>query len=165
MTITPDAEDLLRLEHQVCFALNNATRAFGAVYRDALKDLGLTYPQYLVMIALWQHGELTVKRLGELLRLDSGTLSPLLKRLEAAGLLVRERSAVDERSVLVRTTAAGEAMREQAAEVPRTIARRTGFDPDELRELHRLLGRLTERLDAAVVGTVGEPETPGAAGR
>ncbi|MEZ0069756.1 DNA-binding MarR family transcriptional regulator [Streptacidiphilus sp. MAP12-20] len=152
MTTTPDAEDLLRLEHQVCFALHNATRAFGGIYRDALKDLGLTYPQYLAMIALWQHGELTVKRLGELLRLDSGTLSPLLKRLETAGLVVRERSALDERSVLVRTTAAGEALRAEAQSVPVTVARRTGLDPSDLRELRALLGRLTDRLDAAGAG-------------
>ena len=149
MTITPDAEDLLRLEHQVCFALNNATRAFGALYRDALKDLGLTYPQYLAMLALWEHGELSVKRLGELLRLDSGTLSPLLKRLETAGLVLRERSPLDERSVLISTTAAGTALREQATRVPAEVAARTGFDLDEMRQLRGLLGRLTDRLDAA----------------
>ncbi|WP_042386921.1 MarR family winged helix-turn-helix transcriptional regulator [Streptacidiphilus melanogenes] len=146
-----DAENLLRLEHQVCFALHNASRAFGAIYRDALKDLGLTYPQYLAMLALWEHGELSVKRLGELLRLDSGTLSPLLKRLEAAGLVKRERSAQDERSVLVSATASGAALREQATEVPLEVARRTGFDVAEMRELRGLLGRLTDRLDAAGV--------------
>jgi DNA-binding MarR family transcriptional regulator len=155
MTATPDAEDLLRLEHQVCFSLHNASRAFGAIYRDALRDLGLTYPQYLAMIALWQHGELSVKRLGELLRLDSGTLSPLLKRLEAAGLVVRERSALDERSVLVRVTAAGAALREDARQVPTAVARRAGLDPRELRELQGLLDRLTDRLDAA--GTSADP--------
>lgn len=145
---TGDTENLLRLEHQVCFALHNATRAFGAVYRDALKDLGLTYPQYLAMMALWEHGELSVKRLGELLRLDSGTLSPLLKRLETAGLVKRERSPLDERSVLVSTTAAGAALREQAAGVPLAIAARTGLDRDDMRELRVMLERLTDRLDA-----------------
>ncbi|WP_042371152.1 MarR family winged helix-turn-helix transcriptional regulator [Streptacidiphilus neutrinimicus] len=152
MTATPpptDAEQLLRLEHQVCFALHNASRAFGAIYRDALKDLGLTYPQYLAMLALWEHGELSVKRLGELLRLDSGTLSPLLKRLESAGLVRRERSAQDERSVLVSATAAGAALREQATQVPLEVAHRTGFAVEEMRELRGLLGRLTDRLDAA----------------
>ncbi|MEY9877035.1 DNA-binding MarR family transcriptional regulator [Streptacidiphilus sp. MAP12-33] len=147
--MTVDAENLLRLEHQVCFALNNATRAFGAIYRDALRDLNLTYPQYLAMMALWEHGELTVKRLGELLRLDSGTLSPLLKRLEAAGLVVRERSPLDERSVLVSPTSAGTALRERAALVPAEVAARAGLDADELRQLRGLLGRLTDRLDAA----------------
>ncbi|RAG82199.1 MarR family transcriptional regulator [Streptacidiphilus pinicola] len=145
---TTDAENLLRLEHQVCFALHNATRAFGAVYRDALKDLGLTYPQYLAMMALWEHDELSVKRLGELLRLDSGTLSPLLKRLESAGLVKRERSALDERSVLVSVTAAGTALRERATDVPLTVAARTGLDREGMSELRTLLDRLTDRLDA-----------------
>jgi DNA-binding MarR family transcriptional regulator len=155
MTATPptDIENLLRLEHQVCFALHNASRAFGAVYRDTLKDLGLTYPQYLAMMALWEHGELSVKRLGELLRLDSGTLSPLLKRLETAGLVRRDRSPQDERSVLVSTTAAGTALREQATRVPREVAARTGLDIEEMRELRGMLERLTDRLD-----------TPGASG-
>jgi DNA-binding MarR family transcriptional regulator len=156
MTATPqktEAENLLRLEHQVCFALNNATRAFGAIYRDALKDLGLTYPQYLAMMALWEHEELSVKRLGELLRLDSGTLSPLLKRLESAGLVRRERSPQDERSVLVSATPAGVALREQAAAVPAEVAARAGLDVEELRQLRGMLGRLTDRLDAA--GTSG----------
>ena len=150
MTINPEAEDLLRLEHQVCFALNSASRAFGALYRDLLQDLQLTYPQYLTMMALWQHGELPVKRIGELLRLDSGTLSPLLKRLEAAGLVRRSRSAEDERVVLVSLTASGEALREPAGEVPRELARRSGLEVAELRQLHELLNRLTDRLDAAL---------------
>lgn len=81
------ATDWLRLDQQICFSLSAASRAFGSVYRVVLKDLGLTYSQYLVLLVLWEHGELPVKRLGEHLRLDSGTLSPLLKRLEAAGLV------------------------------------------------------------------------------
>src|ERR671922_2043504 len=85
MTTTPTT-DWLRLDQQICFSLHAASRAFGGVYRVVLKDLGLTYPQYLVMLVLWEHGELPVKKLGEHLRLDSGTLSPLLKRLETAGL-------------------------------------------------------------------------------
>src|SRR3954451_4729216 len=87
----PD-EEFLRLDNQICFSLHAASRAFGSVYRVALKELGLTYPQYLVMLVLWEHGDLPVKRIGEYLRLDSGTLSPLLKRLEAGGLVRRERS-------------------------------------------------------------------------
>src|SRR5919106_5388922 len=124
MTTAPDTPtpDWLRLDQQICFALNAASRAFGGVYRVVLKDLGLTYPQYLVMLVLWEHGELPVKKLGEHLRLDSGTLSPLLKRLETAGLVRRERSARDERSVEVRLTEAGVALREQALQVPRRIA-------------------------------------------
>ena len=153
---TGDAEDLLRLEHQVCFALHSASRAFGAVYREALRDLELTYPQYLAMLTLWEHGELPVKRMGELLRLDSGTLSPLLKRLEAAGLVRRERSSADERSVIVRPTAAGAALRLRARDVPRQIAASTGLDPQDLRSLHTMLLNLTERLDGAVRPTGGE---------
>ncbi|MBC3839884.1 MarR family transcriptional regulator [Streptacidiphilus sp. 4-A2] len=148
-TTTAEPDDLLRLEHQVCFALNSASRAFGGVYREALRDLDLTYPQYLAMLTLWEHGELPVKRMGELLRLDSGTLSPLLKRLEAAGVVQRTRSATDERSVMVRPTATGAALRERAARVPLRIAEATGLDPVELRALHGMLTRLTERLDAA----------------
>src|SRR3954465_7333828 len=95
MTTPPTATDWLRLDQQICFSLNAASRAFGSVYRVILKDLGITYPQYLVMLVLWEHGDLPVKKLGEHLRLDSGTLSPLLKRLETAGLGPRERSAPD----------------------------------------------------------------------
>src|SRR4051794_19854383 len=114
----PAPDDLLRLEQQVCFALHSASRAFGGVYREALRDVDLTYPQYLAMLTLWEHGELPVKRMGELLRLDSGTLSPLLKRLEAAGLVTRSRNPQDERSVIIRLTATGSALRERAQQVP-----------------------------------------------
>lgn len=150
MTTTP-ATDWLRLDQQICFSLNAASRAFGGVYRVVLKDLGLTYPQYLVMLVLWEDGDLPVKRLGERLRLDSGTLSPLLKRLEAAGLVRRERSARDERSVEVRLTEEGDALRERALQVPQRIAAATGFDVDEIRELGARLDRLTRALDAAAV--------------
>lgn len=150
MTTTP-ATDWLRLDQQICFSLNAASRAFGGVYRVVLKDLGLTYPQYLVMLVLWEDGDLPVKRLGERLRLDSGTLSPLLKRLEAAGLVRRERSARDERSVEVRLTEEGEALRERALQVPQRIVAATGFDVDEIRELGARLNRLTTALDAAAV--------------
>jgi DNA-binding MarR family transcriptional regulator len=147
--MTTPAADWLRLDQQICFSLNAASRAFGGIYRGLLKDLGLTYPQYLVMLVLWEHGDLPVKQLGEHLRLDSGTLSPLLKRLEAAGLVRRERSARDERSVRVRPTGEGEALRERALEVPRRIAAATGFDLDEIRDLRARLDRLTGALDAA----------------
>ncbi|WP_030617742.1 MarR family winged helix-turn-helix transcriptional regulator [Streptomyces sclerotialus] len=142
-------QDHLRLDQQICFALHAATRAFGGLYRTALRDLGLTYPQYLVMLVLWEHGELPVKRIGAHLRLDSGTLSPLLKRLEAAGLVRRERSAADERSVTVRLTADGDALRTRAEEVPRRIAAATGLPLAELADLRGRLNALTETLDAA----------------
>ncbi|WP_345584900.1 MarR family transcriptional regulator [Streptomyces prasinosporus] len=143
------ADDWLRLDQQICFSLNAAARAFNGVYRVVLKDLGLTYPQYLVMLVLWEHGALPVKKLGEHLRLDSGTLSPLLKRLEAAGLVRRERSAHDERSVEVRPTGEGAALRGRALEVPRRIAAATGLRIDEIQALRTRLDLLTTALDAA----------------
>ncbi|MFD3876102.1 MarR family winged helix-turn-helix transcriptional regulator [Streptomyces sp. NPDC058623] len=144
----PD-QDFLRLDGQICFALNAASRAFGGLYRVVLKDLGLTYPQYLVMLVLWEHGTMPVKQLGQHLRLDSGTLSPLLKRLEAAGLIRRERSTEDERSVHAVLTDEGAALRGRAVEVPRRIAAATGFELAEIRDLQTRLGRLTAALDAA----------------
>ncbi|MFC8274112.1 MarR family winged helix-turn-helix transcriptional regulator [Streptomyces sp. NPDC057271] len=140
-------EDFLRLDQQICFSLHAATRAFNGVYRAALKDLGLTYPQYLVMLVLWEHGELPVKRIGEHLRLDSGTLSPLLKRLEAAGYVERRRSAEDERSVTARPTEAGTALREKALAVPRRIAAATGMELEEMRAMRARLNELALRLD------------------
>ncbi|KOV59101.1 MarR family transcriptional regulator [Streptomyces sp. MMG1121] len=146
--------DWLRLDRQICFSLHAASRAFNGVYRVVLKDLGLTYPQYLVMMVLWDQGDLPVKVLGEHLRLDSGTLSPLVKRLEAAGLVRRERSAEDERSVRVRLTGEGTALRERALEVPRRIVGATGFDPAEIADLRERLDQLTTALDEAAVRAV-----------
>ncbi|MFC9281854.1 MarR family winged helix-turn-helix transcriptional regulator [Streptomyces collinus] len=155
---TPSAPetDWLRLDRQICFSLHAASRAFNGVYRVILKDLGLTYPQYLVMLVLWERDDLPVKKLGEQLRLDSGTLSPLVKRLEAAGLVRRERSAEDERSVRVRLTEEGAALRERALEVPRRIAAATGFGVAEIGELRERLDQLTSALDAAALS-----EAPG----
>ncbi|MEV6834119.1 MarR family transcriptional regulator [Streptomyces sp. NPDC051133] len=148
----------LRLDRQICFSLHAASRAFNGVYRVVLKDLGLTYPQYLVLLVLWEQGDLPVKRLGEELRLDSGTLSPLVKRLETAGLVRRERSVEDERSVWVRLTEEGAALRERALEVPRRIARATGFDLEEIAELRERLDRLTTALDAAALSEARNAE-------
>ncbi|WP_435811841.1 MarR family winged helix-turn-helix transcriptional regulator [Streptomyces massasporeus] len=160
---TPD-DDWLRLDQQICFSLHAASRAFNGVYRGILRDLGLTYPQYLVMLVLWEHDELPVKKLGEHLRLDSGTLSPLLKRLEAAGLVRRERSARDERSVEVRLTEEGVALRGRALQVPRRIASSTGFGPEEVRALRARLDELTTALDTAAARTEpqGGPSTAAA---
>jgi MarR family transcriptional regulator, organic hydroperoxide resistance regulator len=110
--------DHLRLDDQLCFALYAASRAVTARYRPLLDPLGLTYPQYLVMLVLWEQDQATVQQLGRQLRLDSGTLSPLLKRLEDAGLVTRARRPEDERSVLVRLTARGRRLRTRAAAVP-----------------------------------------------
>ncbi|MEV7414573.1 MarR family transcriptional regulator [Streptomyces sp. NPDC089919] len=150
-TETVADRDFLRLDAQICFSLNAASRAFGGLYRVILKELDLTYPQYLVMLVLWEDGPTPVKELGRRLRLDSGTLSPLLKRLEANGLVRRERSAQDERSVSAHLTEAGAALRERAAAVPRRIAAATGFELGEVRELQARLDRLTAALDAAAL--------------
>ncbi|MFE3517526.1 MarR family winged helix-turn-helix transcriptional regulator [Streptomyces sp. NPDC059166] len=144
----PDAE-LLKLDHQVCFSLQAASRAFGGVYREALRDLGLTYPQYLAMMVLWEHGPSAVKSIGERLHLDSGTLSPLLKRLESAGLVRRERAPEDERSVTVHLTEAGASLRERALPVPRAILAATGMTVEEVLTLQEVLGRLTTSLGRA----------------
>src|SRR5687768_11088671 len=117
----------LLLENQLCFEVHATARALDGVYRSLLRDLGLTYPQYLAMMVLWEREPVTVKELGAALRLDSGTLSPLLKRMEAAGLVRRERSAADERSVLVRLTPDGAGLRARAEEIPERIFAATGL--------------------------------------
>jgi DNA-binding MarR family transcriptional regulator len=139
----------LRLKRQVCFALYSASRAVTAYYRPLLEPLGLTYPQYLVLLVLWERGECSVKELGADLLLDSGTLSPLLKRLESAGLLDRRRDPADERSVLVRLTATGDDLRRQAAGVPANVAAASGLPPRELAELRDTLTALTQTMLAA----------------
>ncbi|MEU4771084.1 MarR family transcriptional regulator [Micromonospora sp. NPDC023644] len=138
--------DPLALEQQVCFALSVAARGVVAVYRPLLEPMGLTHPQYLVMLALWQHAPLSVRDLSRLLQLDPGTLSPLLKRLEATGYVRRERDPADERSLAVTLTAAGEALRERAEQIPPAIVERLGMPVEELRHLHAVLTRV---IDAA----------------
>ncbi len=138
------------LKHQVCFSLYAASRAATAVYRPMLADLGLTYPQYLVMLLLWERDGASVRELGEELDLDSGTLSPLLKRLESAGLLVRRRAADDERRVGVHLTAAGGALRAKASEVPARIAEAAGLTPAELTALNGTLAKVTGALHSRI---------------
>ncbi|MET3719334.1 MULTISPECIES: MarR family transcriptional regulator [unclassified Arthrobacter] len=135
-----------RLDRQVCFALYSASRAATAVYRPVLEDLGLTYPQYLVMLVLWESEPKGVKELGEELGLDSGTLSPLLKRLEAMGFLERRRSGEDERRVAVHLTPGGRALSAKASGIPRHLADAAGLSPDELEQLRATLERLTQAL-------------------
>ncbi|ADL43576.1 MarR family transcriptional regulator [Micromonospora aurantiaca] len=139
-------EDPLALEQQVCFALSVAARSVVAVYRPLLEPMGLTHPQYLVMLALWQHAPLSGRDLSRLLQLDPGTLSPLLKRLEAAGYIRRERDAADERSLAVSLTAEGQALRAQAERIPPAIVQRLGLPLADLRHLHTAL---TEVIAAA----------------
>ncbi|GGO15850.1 putative transcriptional regulator, MarR family protein [Micromonospora parathelypteridis] len=140
--------DDLVLRRQVCFALYAASRALTDVYRPILDELGLTYPQYLVLLVLWERPDdaPTVSELGAELRLDSGTLSPLLKRLEGAGLVVRRRSARDERRVEVGLTEQGRALRQQVDEVPLQIARATGLGITELVALRDTLTRVTDTI-------------------
>ncbi|WP_074318796.1 MarR family winged helix-turn-helix transcriptional regulator [Micromonospora cremea] len=140
--------DDLVLRRQVCFALYAASRALTDVYRPILDRFGLTYPQYLVLLVLWERPDdaPTVSELGAELRLDSGTLSPLLKRLEGAGLVVRQRSARDERRVEVSLTEQGRALRQQVDEIPLQIARATGLDIAELVALRDTLTRVTDTI-------------------
>ncbi len=138
-----------RLDRQVCFALYSASRAATAVYRPVLEDLGLTYPQYLVMLVLWESEPKGVRELGEELGLDSGTLSPLLKRLETMGLVERRRSGEDERRVAVNLTPAGRSLSSKASGIPRHLADAAGLSADELEQLRTTLERLTEALHRA----------------
>ncbi|WP_433386612.1 MarR family winged helix-turn-helix transcriptional regulator [Micromonospora sp. KLBMP9576] len=139
--------DHLVLRRQVCFALYSASRALTDVYRPVLDEFGLTYPQYLVLLVLWERDDApTVSELGTALRLDSGTLSPLLKRLEGAGLVVRTRSARDERRVEVGLTGDGRALRHRMGGVPERVARATGLTEAELVALRDTLTRVTETI-------------------
>ncbi|MGX5714480.1 MarR family winged helix-turn-helix transcriptional regulator [Arthrobacter sp. MAHUQ-56] len=135
-----------RLDRQVCFALYSASRAATAVYRPVLEELGLTYPQYLVMLVLWENEPRGVKELGDELGLDSGTLSPLLKRLEALGFVERKRSGEDERRVAVHLTPAGRSLSGPAAAIPQRLADAAGLSLDELEQLRSTLGKLTAAL-------------------
>ena len=139
-TVSPD--DLLKLDQQVCFALAVAARNVIGLYRPVLEPLGLTHPQYLVMLALWERSPLTVRDIGRLLSLEPATLSPLLKRLEAAGLVTRDRHPHDERALAITLTASGRALRERALEVPPQIVERLGMRIEELEALHGSLTRV-----------------------
>jgi DNA-binding MarR family transcriptional regulator len=134
--------DPLALEEQVCFALAVASRSVIASYRSVLEPLGLTHPQYLAMLALWQHGTLSVKALGEQLHLDPATVSPLVKRLEQSGLVARTRSHADERSVEIALTPAGRDLRTRALEVPPAMLARFGMSLDDLRATNAVLHRI-----------------------
>jgi DNA-binding MarR family transcriptional regulator len=138
--------DPLALERQVCFALVVASRSVLAVYRPLLEPLGLTHPQYLVMLALWARSPLSVGEIGALLQLDSPTLSPLLKRLEGAGLITRTRNAEDERQVNVELTPKGTELRNEAVKIPPAIVAQLGMEISELEALH---GALTKVIAAA----------------
>src|SRR3954463_7470901 len=132
MSDPPDTADPLALEEQVCFALSVAARSVVPLYGPVLEPMGLTHPQYLVMLALWQHASLSVRELSGLLQLDPGTLSPLLKRLEAIGYVRRQRDPADERSLAVTLTDKGRALRAEAEKIPPAVVARLGMPIDEL---------------------------------
>lgn len=144
------ADQWLRLDNQICFAVYSAAHAFNKVYKPLLDRLGLTYPQYLVMLSLWERDGVPLKDIGERLFLDSGTLTPLLKRLEAAGLVKRTRSTEDERQVLIALTTQGQALKEKARSVPQSILEASDCSVGELVALKSEIVALRDRLNAAL---------------
>lgn len=161
---TAEAEapaDPLALEAQVCLAMSAAARSLVAFYRPLLEPLGLTHPQYLAMLALWQHGPLSLRELADLLHLEPGTTSPLVRRLAGLGLVERTRSADDERALEIRLTDAGRAMRTQAQGIPATMVERLGLPLEDVRRIREA----AELLLAACAGATTGPGagTPGTA--
>ena len=140
--------DVLRLDNQLCFAVYAAAHAFNATYKPLLEPLGLTYPQYLVMLVLWQEDGITVSAIGAQLGLDSGTLTPLLKRLEAAGLVARLRDAADERQVRITLTAAGRALKQKAKGIPKALLCASGLALKDIGALRSRLESLAANLRA-----------------
>src|SRR4051812_6471437 len=150
-SLPPGIDPPRTLDGQLCFALYSANLAMGKLYRQLLAKLDLTYPQYLAMLVLWERDGITVSELGERLFLDSATLTPLLKRLQAAGLVERTRSTRDERQVLVTLTTQGRELREKAGGVPEDVFCATGCDVDELQSLMQQL----ESLRAGLIENTG----------
>jgi len=144
----PSTDQALRLDNQLCFALYSASLAMSKVYKPHLDALGLTYPQYVAMLVLWEQDGLTVSEIGERLFLDSGTLTPLLKRLESAGYISRTRDAADERRVLVGLTAAGRRLKTKASPIPACMFEATQCSLNELTALTRQVQQLRDRLKA-----------------
>ena len=137
--------DALKLDRQLCFPLYACSREIIRKYKPFLDELDLTYTQYIVMMVLWERQSVTAKELGESLYLDSGTLTPLLKKMEAKGLLTRARSTQDERNLIVTITGAGEALRERAVTVPAQLAQCVPLEPEEAMTLYRLLYKMLGR--------------------
>jgi MarR family transcriptional regulator, organic hydroperoxide resistance regulator len=145
----PSADEMLRLDNQLCFAVYSASLAMTKLYKPLLDKIGLTYPQYLVMLVLWERDRLMVSELGEKLSLDSGTLTPLLKRLEANGLVARIRDVEDERRVRISLTAAGRKLKARAATVPACLLAASQCSIDELVSLTQQVQQLRDRIKAA----------------
>ncbi|GHA16606.1 hypothetical protein GCM10007989_09580 [Devosia pacifica] len=150
--------DPLRLDRMLCFAIYAAGHAFNRFYKPRLDALGLTYPQYLVLLVLWEQDGLSIKMLGERLILDSGTITPLVKRMETRGLMRRERDHEDERVVRVYLTEEGRALRQRALSIPLEVAGATDFDLDAIDQLRMALEQLREKLDAGPDDIAGPGE-------
>lgn len=143
-----ESQSFMDLDKQLCFALYACSKEITRMYRPLLAPLGLTYTQYITLLAIWKESRMKVKELGEVLYLDSGTLTPLLKKLESMGLVKRIRDTQDERNVWIEVTEAGRKLREQAAHIPQTAFCRSGMTPEEAISLHRQLKELLVRLDS-----------------
>lgn len=151
----PENFEILRLRNQICFPMYACSRDLIKRYKPYLDQIDLTYTQYIAMLILWERKTVTAKELGHSLFLDSGTLTPLLKRMEAKGLLIRRRDPSDERSLLVTVTPAGEALKEQALIVPREMAKHTNLTEEETDTLYRLLYKLLRNAKTKEI--LGEP--------
>ncbi|MNZ45345.1 Organic hydroperoxide resistance transcriptional regulator [compost metagenome] len=148
-TKTTDTNAALLLDNQLCFALYSANLALNKLYRQLLAPLNLTYPQYLVMLILWERDDITVSEIGERLFLDSATLTPLLKRLESAGVIVRQRSRQDERQVAVTLSDEGRALQQQAQDIPQAVGCAAQCDTETLLALKQQLEQLRQQLHRA----------------
>ncbi len=138
--------DTLKLEHQLCFPLYAASREVVKQYTPFLADIGLTYTQYIVMMVMWEHRQIGAKQLGELLYLDSGTITPVVKKLEQLGLVIRRRSATDERTVNIELTAQGLTLREKAVDIPRQMEQCINLDQEEAAMLYKLLYKMLDQF-------------------
>lgn len=138
----PDKYDALKIENQICFPLYACSREIIKQYKPFLDEIGLTYTQYITMMVLWEKKAMNVKALGEILYLDSGTLTPLLKKLEGKGLITRRRSESDERNLIVTITGQGEALKEKAITVPESMAKCSNLEPEEAAVLYRILYKM-----------------------
>ena len=144
---TEEKYDCLLLKNQLCFPLYACSREVVKLYKPFLDGIGLTYTQYITMMVLWERKRLNVKEAGDMLRLDSGTLTPVLKKLEEKGLLTRRRSEIDERNLIIEITPEGEALKEDAADIPEKLAACVSLEPEDAKQLYRLLYKLMEGLE------------------
>lgn len=140
-------DEYLRLDNQLCFLFYSVSRAITRMYGPLLEELGVTYPQYLVLLILWENDNIEVNRITELLHMDTGTVSPMLKRLEASGFILRQRSSDDERRVIISLTKAGRKLKVKAASVPAELFCKTGLTIDEYSRLKAELSQILRRME------------------